>query len=129
MYKSIAVTARVMTMCLAATLGVNATNACADGLVANPTDSPLQYLVRFPDLDLSKIAGVTTLYSRLHAAALRVCEPWEGSQLSLVAQHKACMDKAINDAVATVDRPLLTQYHQHRSRSDRAGLAQLAKAQ
>lgn len=38
------------------------------------------------------------------------------------------MNKAVNDAVARVDAPLLTQYNQLRSKGDKAGLVQLAKA-
>jgi len=36
--------------------------------------------------------------------------------------------KAVNDAVASVDAPLLSQYYQLRNKGDKAGLVQLAKA-
>jgi hypothetical protein len=38
------------------------------------------------------------------------------------------MDKAVSDAVASVNRPLLSQYHQLRTKGDRIGLVQLARA-
>ena len=45
------------------------------------------------------------------------------------SEYRACVDKAIADAVAIVNRPLLSQYHQLRTKGDKAGLVQLAKAQ
>ena len=38
------------------------------------------------------------------------------------------MRKSIDDAVARVDAPLLTQYYELRSKGDKAALLQLAKA-
>jgi hypothetical protein len=38
----------------------------------------------------------------------------------------ACVTKAINDAVAHVNSPVLTQYNQLRSKGEKAGLVQLA---
>jgi hypothetical protein len=38
------------------------------------------------------------------------------------------VQKSVNDAVARVDAPLLTQYSQLRMKGDKAGLVQLAKA-
>jgi hypothetical protein len=43
-------------------------------------------------------------------------------------EGEACVRKAIDDAVARVDLPLLTQYNQLRSKGDKAGLVQLANA-
>jgi len=40
----------------------------------------------------------------------------------------ACVQKAVNDAVARVAVPLLTQYYELRSKGDKAGLVQLANA-
>ena len=69
--------------------------------------------------------GAKTLYLRIRHAAETVCESaatW-GKQ-----DGDACVRKAINDAVARVDVPLLTQYYELRSKGDKAALLQLAKA-
>jgi UrcA family protein len=123
-------TARAMTLCIAAALGFNAADASAgslsrDELVAGPT---LKYVVPFQDLDLSKIEGATALYGRLRYAARMVCEPIQSQQPGLAEKYRACVNKAIADAVAGVNRPLLSQYFQLRTKGDRAGLLQLAKA-
>lgn len=128
MYKTVATAARVLTICLAATLTANAAEA-ADSVQTQASDARLQYLVRFQDLDLSNIDGVSLLYRRLHSAAEVVCAPLERADFKGTTAHEACVNKAIGDAVVTVDHPLLTQYHQLRSKGDRAGIALLAKAQ
>jgi UrcA family protein len=85
----------------------------------------VSYPVGYSDLDVSKIKGAKTLYLRIRYAAETLCESaatWGKKE------GEACVNKAVNDAVARVDAPLLTQYSQLRSRGDRAGLVQLAKA-
>ncbi len=122
--------ARAMTICFAAMLSFNS----ADASAGTPSNDPsaaeplLKYVVRFHYLDLSRIEGVTTLYSRLRYAARRVCDPFESREMWDAKKQRACMDKAVADAVASVNRPLLSQYHRLRINGDRAGLAQLAKA-
>lgn len=130
MNNTMATAARAMTICIVATLGFNAADASAGSLSNDQsvTDALLKYVVRFPDLDLSKIEGATTLYARLGQAARVVCEPLESRDLGLAAKYRACKDKAIADAVAGVNRPLLTQYHQLRTKGDWAGRVQVAKA-
>jgi UrcA family protein len=86
---------------------------------------PVSYPVGYSDLDVSKMKGAKTLYLRIRYAAETLCESaatW-GKR-----EGEACVNKAVNDAVARVNAPLLTQYSQLRSRGDRAGLVQLAKA-
>ena len=83
------------------------------------------YPVRYSDLDVSTMQGAKTLYLRIGYAAETLCEnaaTWGKKE------GEACVDKAVNDAVARVDAPLLTQYSQLRSKGDKAGLVQLAKA-
>jgi UrcA family protein len=101
-------TARATTACIAAVLGFNAAEAFAgshwyDESVAG---TPPRYIVRFYDLDLSKIEGAATLYARLRYAARTACESIQTQQPLLVEKYRACVDKA----------------------SDRAGPAQLGKA-
>jgi UrcA family protein len=130
MNKTIA-TARALTICVAAALGFNAADASADGVSSNQsmTNGFLTYVVRFSDLDVSKFAGVKTLYSRLRHAATVVCKPLETASLWHSDQYEVCMKKAIDDAVLSVNRPLLSQYHQSRTSSgDKARIIELAKA-
>jgi UrcA family protein len=120
--------ARALTICIAATLAFSAASASAGSLGNDEsvTGASHKYVVRFPDLDLSRIEGVTKLYLRLRYGASVVCKSLESEWFP--AEHRACVDKAIANAVATVNRPLLSQYHQLRTKGDRAGLVQLAKA-
>lgn len=83
----------------------------------------MAYPVRYSDLDVSTMPGAKTLYLRIRFAAETLCESaatWGKKE------GQACVDKAIDAAVAHVNLPLLSQYHQLRSKGDKAGLVQLA---
>jgi UrcA family protein len=83
------------------------------------------YPVRYSDLDVSTMHGAKTLYLRIRSAAETLCESaatWGKKQ------GQACVNKAVDDAVAQANLPLLSQYHQLHSKGDRAGLVQLANA-
>jgi UrcA family protein len=83
------------------------------------------YPVRYSDLDVSTMQGAKTLYLRISFAAETLCESaatWGKKQ------GQACVNKAVDDAVAQVNLPRLSQYHQLRSKGERAGLVQLANA-
>ena len=130
MYTKIATVARGVTACLALTLGGGIAEA-HDGYIVRQQgggDGRLQYVVRYPDLNLSSIEGVSALYGRLRRAAELVC-PLERDELSQRMQQQTCTNKAIGDAVSSVDSSLLTRYHQLRTKGDRAGLALLTKNQ
>jgi UrcA family protein len=80
--------------------------------------------VGYSDLDVSKLSGAKILYMRIRFAAETLCKSaatWGKKE------GEACVSKAVNDAVAGVNAPLLTQYSQLRSKGDKAGLVQLAK--
>jgi UrcA family protein len=69
---------------------------------------PLKETVKFADLDISHPQGVAVLYLRIHAAALNVCSPFDGSRgLSAKMQLDACVKKAVADAVTAIDKPAL----------------------
>ncbi|HTD72386.1 MAG TPA: UrcA family protein [Steroidobacteraceae bacterium] len=91
-------------------------------------DAPREYVtypVGYSDLDVSKVKGARILYLRIRHAAETLCESaatWGKKE------GEACVRKAVDDAVARVDVPLLSQYYQLRSKRDKAGLLQLAKA-
>jgi UrcA family protein len=100
----------------------NSANALASD---SPAAATVTYPVGYSDLDVSTTKGAKTLYLRIRYAAETLCESaatWGKKEGS------ACVQKAVNDAVARVDAPLLTQYSQLRSKGDHAGLVQLAKA-
>jgi UrcA family protein len=81
--------------------------------------------VGYSDLDISTTKGAKTLYLRIRYVAETLCE---GAATWGKKEGNACVQKAVNDAVTRIDAPLLTQYSQLRSKSDKAGLVQLAKA-
>ena len=88
-------------------------------------NSSVSQTVGYADLDISTAKGAKTLYLRIRYAAETLCESaatW-GKKAG-----EACVNKAVYDAVARVNAPLLTQYTQLHSKGDKAGLVQLAKA-
>jgi len=129
MNKTVVTTTRALTICLAATLGFNAANASTNGSANDPSmsNAPRTYTVRFADLDISKFEGAKELYARIRHAASVVCKPVESAYLLQTGQYD-CMSKAITDAVARVDRPLLSQYHQARTKSNKPHNIEFAKA-
>jgi UrcA family protein len=85
----------------------------------------MTYPVGYSDLDVSKLKGAKVLYLRIRHAADELCESaasWGKKE------GNACIRKTVDDAVARVGVPLLTQYYELRSKRDRAGLVQLAKS-
>lgn len=68
-----------------------------------------QVIVKFGDLNLSVQQGAATLYGRITAAADEVCGSYAADSRDLPAQAgvRACVQKAIADAVTKVGRPEL----------------------
>jgi UrcA family protein len=92
---------------------------------ASTTTRSVTYRVGYGDLDVSKLQGAKILYLRIRNAAETLCASaatWGKKE------GDACVQKAVNEAIARVDFPLLTTYSQLRSKGDKAGLVQLAKA-
>jgi UrcA family protein len=120
---------RAITINAAIVLGFSAAAASA----ASPntqfvSDGVNQYVVRFPDLDISKIDGAAALYGRLRQAAGIVCGSLQNRDLAMNAQYVACKDHAVAAAVASVGDPMLSQYHESRTKGEKSALIQLAKA-
>jgi len=125
------ITARTMMISILAAMAYNAANAAVGSSSNDPSvmKDPSKYVVRFSDLDLSRIDGATTLYDRIRRAARMVCDPLDSREIGLAEKYRACVDKAVADAVVNVNRPLLSRYHQlHTKGSDRVGTTQLATA-
>jgi UrcA family protein len=70
--------------------------------------------VSFRDLDLSNIAGATTLYHRIQQAARQVCGRAASDLYEQIA-WTTCYRNSTADAVRKVNSPLLTAVHTGRS--------------
>jgi UrcA family protein len=104
---------------------ISGTALASEPTAASTTNWSVSYPVRYSDLDVSTMEGAKTLYLRVRYAAETLCESaatWGKKE------GEACVNKAVNDAVARIDAPVLTQYSQLRSKGDKAGLVQLANA-
>lgn len=64
--------------------------------------------VHFADLNLDKPPHAAKLLSRLKNAAREVCRPLDGGTLRQKHNFATCVDFALSNAVARVDRPVLT---------------------
>jgi UrcA family protein len=119
---------RAITISTAIVLGFSASIASANRSNSQSVGYGMnQYTVRFADLDLSKLDGAATLYRRLNQAAAIVCSPLDSKRLEMGAQYQLCVDHAIAGAVASVGRPMLSQYHESRTDGKKTAVIQLAK--
>lgn len=76
--------------------------------VADESDATVkQKVVRFTDYDLSSATGAQTLYGRLKIAARSVCSR-DGITLREQERYRACVADALEEAVAAVGSPALT---------------------
>jgi UrcA family protein len=89
-----------------AIIGVLISGFAAVCAAADSTDAP-QAIVKYADLDLSTSQGAVALYKRIRFASEGVCAPLDGGGLNSKAHVKACVQRAIEGAVAKVDRPAL----------------------
>src|ERR1700685_1454909 len=108
---------------VASFIAIGGTALAQSATAAEAPTSTVSYPVGYSDLDVSTAKGAKTLYLRLRYAAETLCESaatWSKKE------GEACMTKAINDAVAGVNAPRLTQYTE--SGGGKAGLLQLAKS-
>jgi len=106
-------------------LAIGGTALASEPTTGATTLGSVSYPVRYSDLDVSTTAGAKTLYLRIRYAAETLCQSaatWGKKE------GEACVQKAVNDAVARVNAPKLTQYIELRSTGAKAGLVQLAKA-
>jgi UrcA family protein len=76
--------------------------------------------VSYSDLDLTRQAGIETLYKRINWAARAACGPTSlhkyDAFLSSRKAWRECVDRAIEHAVEQIDEPKLTALHQERSK-------------
>jgi UrcA family protein len=94
-----------------AILGVLASSFAAQCIAAETGDVP-QVVVHYADLNVSSPWGAAALYARIRGAADTVCPGFNLPDLASKARKKACVHKAIVDAVITVNQPaLFAQYN------------------
>jgi UrcA family protein len=83
--------------------------------LADPARESQHMAVNYADLNLSSRAGAEAMYRRLQAAAERVC-PITGVAAHFDAiQQRSCMHRAIAEAVAQMNAPLVTQLHREKT--------------
>jgi len=70
-------------------------------------------VVKFDDLNLATDAGAQALYHRITRAAARMCV--DASDRFPKFAYRDCVQRAVNDAVAKVDRQTLYAVHQSRT--------------
>jgi|SRR5712675_2513914 len=66
-------------------------------------------VVRYHDLNLNQAEDVATLYARIRRAAAEVCTSSAASSM-----QRDCYQEAISSAIARVNNPSLSAYHQRR---------------
>ena len=106
-------------------LAIGGTALANEPTAASTTNWSVSDSVGYRDLDVSTANGAKILYLRIRTAAETLCESaatWGKKEA------EACVQKAVNDAVARVHAPAVTQYSQRRSNGDEPGLVQLANA-
>ena len=81
-----------------------------------PDDGVRQETVRFGDLDLTRPAGAQELYRRITHAARDVCETFSPGGSAVGISNRVCIDRAIAQAVADIDSPLLTERYERQTR-------------
>ena len=75
-------------------------------------DAPAHLAVSYADLNLNNDAGTAVLYMRLKQAARQVCGDWDTRDLSRGLAATACINKALSQAVARVNSPMLTSLYE-----------------
>lgn len=80
--------------------------------LAGPADGP-SLTVSYADLNLSNPAGAAALYRRIQQAARTICGRNGTRDLHGNLLSSACYESAVENAVATVDAPMLTAMHRN----------------
>jgi len=100
---------RSTTTVLAALAAFSICGLAQSALAQTPNGDPdaVAIKVRYADLNLSNPAGAKTMLHRIHEAALEICgEP--DRALAAKIQNQACMKATIDQAVASLNEPLVT---------------------
>jgi len=88
--------------------------ACAgldNALAASPFDSPTTQTLNVKGLDLSRPNDVAVLYSRIVAASVNVCKPWNAGSTGVKVTWDACRDATVSHTVKSLNVASLTSYY------------------
>jgi UrcA family protein len=99
-----------------------AITACAALATGARAADVAQVHVKYADLNVNTDAGAAVLYRRIHAAANQVCAMPGDRELVVLAGTKACVDRAIAEAVAAVKSPTLSKLYE-----SKVGISPVAK--
>ena len=77
--------------------------------------------VSYVRADLQDPALAEALYHRIQRAARHVCQQPNAREVDRYRIYKACYDRAVDNAVETVDATALTAVHRSHSRTQSAG--------
>ncbi len=78
---------------------------------AAQTAEPRSITVYYGDLNLSRADGINTLTGRLDRALDKVCGSTRDYANSMRIMITRCRTKALTDAIAEIDTPLLTEIY------------------
>jgi UrcA family protein len=119
------------TYTLLATLTASLLLAPSGALLADTPSKPTidrSVVVYFGDLDLARPRDVARLYRRLETAADQTCGEKEISGThGALPQYRKCYANAVSKAVADLDRPAVTAYHQRHRIFERDSVTTLAQ--
>lgn len=100
----------VMLTAIVAQLAAGYASADADRM-----DDVPKIVVSLAGLSLANPKGVDLAYERIRSAAKIVCHVDQSRELAQAARARACFKTAVADAVAKVDRPMLSALHASRT--------------
>lgn len=66
--------------------------------------------VQYADLETAGAPGAAVLFRRMNGAAQRVCSELQPRSLSLLEKYEACVNRALANAVSSIDQPAVTAY-------------------
>ena len=92
------------------------------GMAVTRVDEAPSETVRYYDFNLNSPEGVASLYRRIHAAALDVCQQAEGPQLvnrMFWSEWNECVAQAVANAVKDVHNEKLSVYCRERTRGSK----------
>lgn len=83
------------------------------GLAQGATRAPVvpSVVVKYGDLNLDSVEGVSKLHARLKGASRQVCSKLDSRVLGLREQYDMCVSDAMKRSVADVDNAKLTTFH------------------
>ena len=90
---------------MSTTMLVGVTQAAGSG------DNLPKQEVTYKDLNLSSNEGIHVLYKRIQRAANEVCGEVDARNLQGMRVKRACLNRAISQAVAAVNNPMLTRVY------------------